>query len=274
MSATPPPSPAHAHRVRVVVDADACVPPDLRSALRIAVTPAEPELLLERVPIPRLALERGPFEAAAIAQACAAVAEPGVAVVYVRTGDGHGSPPDAAAAARAAVEARGATFALVQTGATLMGAGWPAVVAAEAAAAGATAEGAADLALAAVARTQVLAMLEHPEVAGVIAPSLYVSPARMLVALEGERFTTRVAIPRRENALAAFRDLFAARVGAERGRPRIAIHHAASAAAAEAMAAWCGRHRETAEVVIAPLTRHQAARLGPGLLAIAWLREA
>ncbi|MDA0302402.1 MAG: hypothetical protein O2822_07735, partial [Chloroflexi bacterium] len=98
----PLPTPA---RFRVIVDADACVPPEVRAALNIAVTPAEPELLLERVPIPRLALERGPFEADAIAQACGAVAEPGEGVLYIRTGDGHGSPEDAPQAARSVVEA-------------------------------------------------------------------------------------------------------------------------------------------------------------------------
>lgn len=264
---------ARPDRLRVIVDADACVPADLRAALQIAVTPAEPELMLERVPIPRLALERGPFEAPAIAQACGAVAVPGGTVLYVRTGDGHGSPADAPEAARAAVAARGAAFHLVETSAALMGAGWAAVVAAEAAAGGATVEAAVELARAAAERTRVLAMLEHPEVVGVVAPSLYVTPARMVTLLEGEAVTTLGALPRRENALAALRDQFAARVRAEAGRPRIAIHHAAAGAAAEAMALWCERHLEAAQVIIAPLTRHQAARLGPGFLALAWLSE-
>ena len=259
-------------RFRVVVDADACVPPDLRAALQIAVVPGEPELLLERVPIPRLALERGPFEADAIAQACAAVATPGEATIYVRTGDGHGSPPDAADAARAAVEARGATFHLVETGAALMGAGWAAVVAAEAAASGTTVEAASDLARAAAGRTRVMAMIEHPEVAGVIAPSLYVTPARMVTLLRGEEVTPLEAFPRRDNALRALRDQFAAELRLEAGHPRIAIHHAAAGAAAEAMAAWCARNLDAVEVIIAPLTRHQGARLGPGFLAMAWLR--
>jgi len=255
----------------VVVDADACVPQEARVALRIAVTPGEPELLLERVPIPRLFLERAPFEVAAIARACGAVAEPGEGVLYVRTGDGYGSPPEAADAARAAVEERGAAFRVVETGAALMGAGWAAVVAAEAAAAGATIGAAAALALAAAGRTHVMAMLEHPEVVGLVAPSLYVTPARMVTELDGEAVHTLAAVPKRENALAALRDEFARRLRAEGGRPRIAVHHAAAGAAAEAMGAWCARHLDAAEIVIAPLTRHQGARLGPGFLAIAWL---
>ena len=266
-SATPP------RRFRVIVDADACVPAATRAALHIAVAPGEPELLLERVPIPRLALERGPFEVDAIGEACAAVAEPGEGVIYVRTGDGHGSPDDGGAAARIAVEARGATFQLVETGAALMGAGWAAVVAAEAAARGADVEEAAALAREAASRTRVLAMLEHPEVVGVVAPSLYVTPNRMVTLLEGPEVRTVGGMPRREEALVLFRDQFGQRVRAEVGRPRIAVHHAASAAAAEAMARWCERNLDAAEVVVAPLTRHQAARLGPGLLAMAWLPE-
>ncbi|RLT38667.1 MAG: hypothetical protein DWI58_14735 [Chloroflexi bacterium] len=264
--------PAEPSRCRVVVDADACVPFEVRAALRIAVTPAEPELLMERVPIPRLALERFPFEGTDVARMCAAVAEPGEAVIYVQTGDDYGSPADAPEAARAAVEARGAMFHLVATNATLMGAGWAAVVAAEAAASGATPEAAADLARSAATRTQVIAMLEHPEVAGVIAPSLYVSPNRMVTMLEGGVITTLSALPKRQDALVALRDQFAARVRAESGRPRIAIQHSSSGPAAEAMALWCTRNLDAAEVVIAPITRHEAARLGPGFVAIAWLR--
>jgi fatty acid-binding protein DegV len=265
----PLPAPA---RFRVIVDADACVPPEMRAALNIAVTPAEPELLLERVPIPRLALERGPFEADAIAQACAAVAEPGEGVIYIRTGDGHGSPEDAPEAARAAVEARGASFHLVETGAALMGAGWAAVVAAEVARDGGGIEAAAVAAGAAAGRTRVMAMLEHPEVVGLIAPSLYVTPARMVTTLDGDVVTTLAALPKRPDALGVLRDRFAAEVRAEDGRPRVAILHSSSGPAAEAMAQWCGKHLDLAEVVIAPITRHEGARLGPGFLAMAWLR--
>jgi fatty acid-binding protein DegV len=53
---------------------------------------------------------------------------------------------------------------------------------------------------------------------------------------------------------------------------RAAVHHAAAGAAAEAMALWIERHLDPAQVVIAPLTRHAAAWLGPGMLGIAWLR--
>ena len=39
---------SRSERFRIVVDADACVPAEVRARLRLAVTPAEPELLLER----------------------------------------------------------------------------------------------------------------------------------------------------------------------------------------------------------------------------------
>lgn len=259
-------------RFRVIVDADACVPPEVRAALNIAVTPAEPELLLDRVPIPRLALERGPFEAADIAAACAAAAEPGEGVLYIRTGDGHGSPDDAPEAARAAVEARGATFHLVETEGALMGAGWAAIVAAEVARDGGDIETAAAAARGAAGRTRVMAMLEHPEVVGLIAPSLYVTPARMVTTLDGTVVTTLAALPKRPDALIALRDRFAIEVRAEGGRPRVAILHSSSGPAAEAMAQWGAKHLDLAEVVIAPITRHEGARLGPGFLALAWLR--
>jgi hypothetical protein len=80
-------------------------------------------------------------------------------------------------------------------------------------------------------------------------------------------------MPRREAALAALRDRFALEIRAAGGRPRVAVQHAAAGAAAEAMATWCTRNLDLAEVVIAPLTRHQAARLGTGLLGMAWLTE-
>ncbi len=259
--------------VRIIVDADACIPADIRAALRIAVAPAEPELLLERIPIPRLALERGPFAIEAIAEACGAVAEPGEAVVYIRTGDAHGSPDEAGAAARAAVEARGATFHLVETRAALMGAGWAAVAAAEAAANGADPQEAVRVALQTVERSRVMAMLEHPEVVGVVTPSLYFTPNRMVAMLDGPEVTPIIALPRRANALIALRDEFGAAVREEPGRARIAVHHGAAGAAADAMAAWCQRNLDAAEVFIAPITRHQGARLGPGFLALAWLRE-
>ncbi|MGE3857602.1 MAG: hypothetical protein AB7G21_11670 [Dehalococcoidia bacterium] len=260
-------------RIRVIVDADASVPAEVRAALRLAVTPAEPELLLERVPIPRLALERAAFEADVIAQACGAVAEPGEGVVYVRTGDEYGSPPDAVEAARTAVQARGATFRVVDTGAVLMAAGWAAVVAGEAIADGASLDDAAERAGAAAARTRVLAMFEHPEIAGLVEPSLYVSAPRIVASIAGADATAIGSVPKREQGLAALRDQFGAAVRAEAGRPRVAVHHAAAGPAAEAMALWCRRNLEVAEVVIAPVTRHQAARLGPGFLALAWLPE-
>lgn len=267
---TTPASPA---RFRVVVDADACVPADLRAALHLAVTPEEPELLLERVPIPRLALERAPFDADVIAQSCAAVAEPGEGVVYVRSGDDYGSPPEAAESVRASVEARGAAFHLVETGGALMAAGWAAVVAGEAAAAGAAMAEVAERAREAAGRTRMLAMFEHPEIAGLVEPNLYVSAPRIVARVAGGGATALGSVPKREQGLAALRDQFAAAIRAESGRPRVAVQHAAAGAAAEAMATWCRRNLEVAEVLIAPVTRHEAARLGPGFLALAWLAE-
>ncbi|MSQ42512.1 MAG: hypothetical protein EXR65_05700 [Dehalococcoidia bacterium] len=262
-------------RPRVVVDADACVPAELRRALGIVCAPGEPAVVTEREAIRWLAPDAGPLPGSAIAGACAAVAEPGGAVIYVRTGDGYGSPDDAGGAAREAVEARGAAFHLLATGAALMAAGWAAVCAAEAIGAGAGAEAAVAAGRRAAAAAGAIAMLEHPELAGLVADRGRGVTTRVLVRIEGATLPLLAAVPRRETALAALRDRFAALVaaGGGAGALRVAVHHAGSAAAAGAMALWIERHLAPAQTVVAPLTRHAATRLGPGMVGLAWTWE-
>ena len=200
-AAISPPGPSrtgvHHPGVRVVVDADACVPSDLRRALGIACAPAEPALLTERESIPRLVLEGGPLAVSAIAEACAAAAEPGGAVIYVRAGDGYASPDETEAAARAAVEACGAAFHVVATGAALMAAGWAAVRAAEALAAGAGVEEALAAGHRAAANARAIAMLEHPELAGLVATADRSTTRRVLVRLDGAALPLLAAVPQR-----------------------------------------------------------------------------
>lgn len=262
-------------RVRVVVDADACVPVALIEALAIVCAPEVPAYALEREPVPSLVREGRPFEAAAIALACAGAAAPGGAVLYVRAGDGHASPDAAAEAARAAVEARGAAFAVVETGGALMGAGWAAVVAAEAAAVGATLAGAAAAAQATAGRTRVLALIEHPELIGTILPGRDHAPGRLVVRLDGAGLPLLGAFPLRDVALTLLRDRFgtlaAAPTEADGRRLRVAVHHAGAGPGADAFARWATRRFPDADVAVAPLTRHAAARLGPGMIGVAWL---
>ena len=260
-------------RIRVVVDADACVPAPLLDALGIVCAPPAPEYVLDRISVPELVAGVGVVEATAIAAACAEVAEPGEAVIYIRADDGHASPADAVALAQAAVQGRGARFASVGTGGALMGAGWAAVRAAERIAAGGTIEDAVAAAEHAAHRARVIAMLEHPEMTGHLPGGRDRAPGRMIVRLEGEAMPLLGLVPRREAALAALRDRFGdfATAPADGGRLRIAVHHAGAAAGAEALATWARRRFDDAEITIAPLTRHAARRLGPGMIGVAWL---
>jgi len=262
-------------RIRVVVDADACVPPALLGALDIVCAPAVPSYFIEPEPIPFLITGGGPIDPAAIAEACAAVAEPGEAVIYIRAEDGLASPDEAAGLARAAVEARGATFRYLATNGALMGAGWAAVRAAECIARGGDLDAAFAAAEATARRARVIAMLEHPEMAGILPPGRDRAPGRMVVRIEGAKLPLLGALPLRETALAALRDRFGdfAAEPEDSGRLRVAIHHAAAEAGATALATWAERRFSGAEVVIAPLTRHAATRLGPGMIGIAWLWE-
>ncbi|MSQ31268.1 MAG: hypothetical protein EXR64_04470 [Dehalococcoidia bacterium] len=273
-----PEAPRSAHRIRVVVDADACVPAALLEALGIVCAPGAPAYAIEREPVPSLVREGGPFEAAAIAAVCAAAAEAGGAVLYIRAGDGHASPDAAVVAARALVEARGAAFAAVDTGGALMGAGWAAVVAAEAIAAGDTLEAAIAAAEGAARRSCVLALLEHPELIGAIVPGRDHAPGRLVVRLDGAALPLLGAFPLRDVALTLLRDRFgtlaaapAEEGAASGGRLRVAVHHAGAAPGADALGRWAARRFPAAQVVVAPITRHAAARLGPGMIGVAWL---
>ncbi len=262
-------------RIRVVVDADASIPAALLDALGIVSAPAAPDYLLEQESILQLVAEPVAIEAEAIAAACGAVAEPGEAVIYVRAEDGHASPDEAVDLARAAVEARGATFAYVATRGALMGAGWAAVRAAEVIAAGGSLDEALAAAEHAANRTRVIAMLEHPEMTGMLPPGRDRAPGRMIVRLEGAKLPLLGLLPHRETALVVLRDRFGdfAAVPEDSGRLRIAVHHAGAQAGATAFATWATRRFEDADVTVAPLTRHAARRLGPGMIGVAWFWE-
>jgi fatty acid-binding protein DegV len=260
-------------RARVVVDADACVPDELRLGLPLVVAPEGQPTLEERVPIPRLALERVPVEANPAVEACRNSADAGDAVLLVTVGDGYGGAPDAIELAGEAVRERGQAFASCATGQALMAAGWAAVIAAEAIQRGASAVDAAAAASRAAGEARLLAYLEHPELVGLIdTPS---PTARAVVHIHGEQLSVLQAIPKRDLGLQLLRDHFGqlAQATPGTGALRVAVHHAGTVVAAQAMAQWVSRNTEAAQVVVAPLTRHAGARLGPGMVAMAWVHD-
>ncbi len=258
--------------LRVVVDADVSLPAALAARLNIVAAPADAPLLHERINIPRLVVETGgPLDPAPAVEACRAAAQPGAGVLYVSPGNGAaawgGHPEGAEEQARPAVEAAGARFLHLPTDDVLMASGWRAVVAAEASAAGASPEEA--RARAEAAPTRLLALVEHPELAGDSMPGNPDTTNRIVTFIRADGFALDSMPHRRDDGLRRLRDRFAAAVQGVSGL-RVAVHHGGVAPAAEAMATWISRHTEAQEVHVSAITRHAATRLGPGLVAIAW----
>ncbi len=263
--------------VVVVVDADACIPDRIRADLGIltaplAPAPFDPDEAAQALRRSAAPVEPGHAEAA-LAHA-RGLAPPVRSVLYLRTGDGYGGSAEALTGAPG--------VHVFASDAALMGCGWQAIAAAVVAHAGGSLDAAEQAAAAVRGRTQVLAMLEHPQFAGVSGgvPGVLFG-SRALVRLTGPAIEVVARFGRRDAALIGLRERFAleARAGSpDAGRPdngalRVAVHHAGAAAAAEAMARWVERTLQPEEVVIAPLTRHAASRLGPGMVGFAWYRE-
>ena len=258
--------------LRIVVDADVSLPAPIAQRLGILVAPGDATLLVARENIPRLMVEVGaPLDAAPAVEACRLAAEEGASVVlYIGPGDGHGHPAEAADAARRAVEAAGARFEVI-TADVLMASGWRAVLAAEAVQAGAEPEVAIEAARA--ASTQLLALIEHPELSGQQSPGNLGTPNRVVTLVREDGFALEALPPRREDALRLLRDRFAATVREASGL-RVVVHHGGVGPGAEAMATWIERHVQPLEVHVTPITRHAATRYGPGFLGIAWTQAA
>jgi fatty acid-binding protein DegV len=256
--------------VRVVVDVDVSLPAALAARLGILAAPADAPLMEERQNIPRLLLEAGaPLEVAAVIEAARAAAASGSDVLYI-TGDGHGHPTGAETLAREAVEAAGGRFAHVEIEGVLMGAGWAAVRAAEAAEGGAGLDEA--VAHASRATSRLLALIEHPELAGRETAGNPDTTNQILTYVTHEGFSLVSQPHRRDEGLRALRDGFAEAVAGLAGL-RVVVHHAGVRPAAEAMATWIARHVQPGEVHVATITRHAATRWGPGFVGIAWTTE-
>ena len=253
--------------IGIVTDADSCVPTALGAPLDISIAPPDAPLLLEPETIPQLRVEATPASVDASISAVHTAIEAGATeLLYLAAGDGFGSP-DGLEAALAALRAR---VVIEESGHAVMGAGWQAIAAAEAARDGADLETALAAARAVREGVQVLAMLEHPELASAAGNAeLGIVRHRALVALRGPEVATISRPTKREEALAMLRDRFAELV-VEPSRTHVAVHHAAAGPGAEALARWIERELAPARLVIAPLTRHAAARLGPRMLGAAW----
>ncbi len=259
-----------------MIEADASIPDLLRAGLPLRLMPEDPPLLMERVPIPSLSLERIPVEADLVIDTCRAVAAEAGGVVLVSVGDAYGNAPDAIERAGEVMREREIPFAACATGHALMAAGWPAVIAAEAAQRGASPSEAAEAASRAAGAAHLIAYLEHPELVGLAdTPS---PTARAVTRIHGEDCALVASLPRRDRGLVLLRDRFSDLVSVDavtgnEGALRVAVHHAGTPPAAEAMALWIERNTDAAQVVVAPLTRHAAARYGPGMIGIAWVRD-
>ena len=253
--------------IAIITDADSCVPPSLRSALGIHTAPADPILLLEPETIPRLRSEAVKATSDDAIAACTAAIEAGATqIIYVAAEDGYGSAPDLAAA----LETLDADIVTEPSGAAMMGAGWQAIAAAEAIRNGGIFDDALTAARNVRGQVHVLAMLEHPEMASAAGNAeLGIVRHRALVYLRGPEVDIVSRPTKREDALAALRDRFAEEIG-NPSKTHVAVHHAAAGPGADALARWIERELDPARVVVAPLTRHAATRVGPRMLGVAW----
>ncbi len=257
----------------IVADADACVPRRIRDDLGIVTAPLDAPLVEGQPSVIELRRDFAPLSPQAVADACMRAAETGDAVLYFSVAD-----PDTDGVAEHAARALGrrARFVHRDTEAVLMACGWQAVAAAVAARAGAGVEQACAAAGEVASRTQVLAMIEHPEMLNIPAGGwswVGLRRRRAIFRLTSADFEVLERVNRREDALEALRDRFADDAREGEGFLRVAVHHAGSQAAAEAMVHWTKRTLAPEEVVVAPLTRHAAGRFGPGMIAFAWYRE-
>ena len=154
-----------------------------------------------------------------------------------------------------------------------MGCGWQAVAAAEAIRDGGDLDAALAAARGVRAKVRVIAMLEHPELATAAgATTLDQTRQRVLAELRGADLGLMGLYKERDDALKQLRDRFASSIKDGR-RTHIAVHHAAAGPGADALARWIERELSPARLVVAPLTRHAASRLGPRMLGIAWYED-
>ena len=121
------------------------------------------------------------------------------------------------------------------------------------------------------ATTQLLALIEHPELSGQSAPGNLGVPSRVVTLVRDDGFALDAMPPQRDTALRLLRDRFATMVEGASDL-RVAVHHGGAGAAGEAMGTWIERHVQPLEVHVTPITRHAATKYGPGFVGIAWVQ--
>ena len=262
--------------VAIVTDADSCIPEQLRRDLGILTAPLDPAFLIEPEPPDVLRREQGEAPIDAAIEACKRAAAAAATVVYVSCDDGYGGGPAQVEAARAALSTNGAHASLVSipVESTLMAVGWAAIAAAAVARAGNEVGAVIAEAQRVAGATRALAMLEHPQIAGVSGGLIgTLRRARAIVEPRGHELEVLARPGARDESLVALRDRFGqlAREGA--GRLRVAVLHAGAEPAAMAMERWVQRELQPEEVLVAPLTRHAATRFGPGTVGFAWYHD-
>lgn len=260
-----------AREVVIVADADACIPERIRADLGILIAPLDAAPFDPAEEPRELRRAAAPVEPGHADEAIEQARELAPTVLYVAAGDGWGGSEEAIESATGRLTSAVRAF---ESEAALMGCGWQAIAAAVVARVGGSLWDAEQAAALVRGQTHVLAMLEHPPFAGVggSVPGVLFG-SRALIRLDGPAIEVVTRVGRRDAALIALRERFALEAADGHGRLRVAIHHAGSSAAAEAMALWVERTLHPEEVVIAPLTRHAASRLGPGMVGVAWYRE-
>ena len=273
--------------VAVVTDADACLPAPLSDRLGIVAVPSDASLYDPSEHPARLREQQGPLPAAALVASLLRISSriaPEGSLLYIASGDGYSVDTDATGEIRAALAASRPDLQLVvhDSGSSLMGCGWQAVAAASALQA---ADGDVRAAVRAAERVRAAAevrvMVEHPPFVGLGSGLANVRAARAVVALLGAEVVSLDRPSRRDLALVALRDRVQESLLQPDGRAPaldsgaqlwLAVVHAGADAAAGALAVWAERVLHPAELVVAPMTRHAATRLGPGAIALCWVR--
>ena len=255
------------HSLAIVADADCCIPVDLCSLHNVYLAPLAPALLIEPDTIPQLRSEATSVSVnESITAVEKAINDGATELLYLTAGDGFGSPDNL----HEALYQIKNYVTVENSEQALMGSGWQAIVAAEVIQAGGTISEAITAARAIRKEVHVLAMLEHPELTSAAGNLEFgESTHRAFVSLRGAAVSIISRPKTREEALTLLRDDVTEQI-VDSARARIAVHHAGAEAGAQALATWIQRQLPNAELVIAPLTRHAAARLGPRMLGVAW----
>ena len=263
-------------KAKIITDADACIPVQLCHELEILTAPLDPQLLINAEPAASLRRDQAPRKHNTAVATTLRASEASDIIVYVSCDDGYGGGKDLVSTAHEALAHQQSTAKLISVpiAGTLMAVGWAAIVAGRIAQIASGVDQVIAKAQHIGEITRVLGLLEYPQVVGIgqgLASTL--RRTRALVELHGSEIEVLEQPYSRQAGLLSLREHFVAEVTGTPGALHVAIHHAGAAPAAIAMQSWVNKELEPVESVPAPLTRHAATRLGPGLVGFAWYSE-